>query len=567
MLAGFCKVVITPPLGQVAFAGYNGRKHLPRGVLVDDEGNRHEIYARALVLEPDGNEDPGKTVCIVSSELFMIRHYWVEQVRALAEQLTGGRVPARNICIHATHSHQAPDSLGIYYPGHDFDGTHLDEAWLDHLKRQFAGAIYGAWSARRPTLLSAGEGRLEGHTINRRDMGLFDTSSPPNPRTIDPQVPVIVVHDADGTPRVVITSFATHPTFLSTFEEWSGEQVPFLEQEARRAFGRQVELMYFTGQAGDVIPGHDPEERTQLVLNPKGWDLKPYQVPLHVDKREGKVVISQLGALTSRIDVTGEAISNGLRTEIDASSRVVNDALEIDTRPDGTPVIRDIFATVSRLAHARRSVKLASEFAKDFVGEMARVKKSMVPEMVNDIRMDRESIDVEIDDADMAEQYSVLVAKSSPEKGDDGKIRVKSEVQGIRIGRTYILCLPSEPINEIGMRLKTLVKEKAGAAIEHVFLFQMCNDGFGYVVTPFEHEAGGYEVSIFCFGKRNGSIIEEASLRLASRVLGKSIGWKDVPLPAFKQAPWPEARQKAREEWMARQKPAPKAQKQGPRAK
>ncbi|MEX2682646.1 MAG: neutral/alkaline non-lysosomal ceramidase N-terminal domain-containing protein [Candidatus Sigynarchaeota archaeon] len=565
MLAGFCKVVITPPLGQVAFAGYNGRKHLPRGVLVDDEGNRHEIYARALVLDPDGNEDPGKVACIVSSDLFMIRNYWVEQVRALAEKLTGGHVPGKNICIHATHSHQAPDSLGIYYPGHDFDGSYLDEAWLGHLARQVAGAIFGAWKARRPALLSTGEGMLEGHTINRRDMGLFDTSSPPNPRTIDPQVPVIIVHDLDGTPRVVITAFATHPTFLSTFEEWSGEHVPFLEQEAKRAFGQQVELMYFTGQAGDIIPGHDPEERTQIVLNPKGWDLKPYQVPLHVDKREGKLIISQLDTLARRIDVTREAISNGLRTELDVDSRIVDDALEIDVRPDGNPVIRDVFATVSRLAHARRSMALVSRFAKDFVGEMARVRKKMIPGVVNDIRIDRESIDIEIDDVDMAEQYSVLVAKSSPEKGDDGKVRVKSEVQGILIGRTYIMCLPSEPINEIGMRLKKLVQEQAGTAIDHVFLFQMCNDGFGYVVTPFEHEAGGYEVSIFCFGKRNGFIIEAASLRLASRMLGKSIEWKDVPLPDFQQAPWPDARQKARDEWInlkqSAQKTSPKTRK------
>ncbi len=555
MLAGFCKVVITPPLGQVAFAGYNGRKHFPRGLLVDDEGNRHEIYARALILEPDGNEDPDKVVCIVSSELFMVRHYWVEQVRSLAEKITGGHVLARNICIHATHSHQAPDSLGIYYPGHDFDGHYLDEAWLDHLARQFAGAIFGAWNARRPALLSIGEGKLEGHSINRRDVGLFDTSSPPNPRTIDPQVPVIVVHEADGTPRIVVTSFATHPTFLSTFEEWAGEQVPFVEQEVKRAFGRQVELMYFTGQAGDITPGHDPEERMQLLLNPKGWDMKPHLVPVQVDKRGGKIVVSQLGALANRIDVTGEALVNGIRTELDAGSRVVDDdVLEVDARPGGGPAIRDVFAVISRMAHARQSMKAAAEFARDFVAEITRVQKSMVPAVVNDIHIDREPIDIEIDDAEMAEQYSVLVSKSSPRKGDDGKTRVPTEVQGIRIGRTYILCLPSEPINEIGLRLKQLVREQASQDVEHAFLFQLCNDGFGYVVTPFEHEANGYEVSIFCFGKGNGTIVENASLRLASRALGRRIEWKDVPLPVYRQALWPEERQKAKKKWMESQK-------------
>jgi hypothetical protein len=556
MLAGFCKVVITPPLGQVAFAGYNGRKQLPRGLLVDDDGNRHEIYARALILEPDGNEDPGKVACIVSSELFMVRHYWVEQVRSLAEKLTGGRVLAKNICIHATHSHQAPDTLGIYYPGHDFDGSYLDEPWLGHLARQIAGVIYGAWNARRPALLSVGEGNLEGLTVNRRDIGLFDTSSPPSPRTIDPQVPVIVIHEADGRPRLVITSFATHPTFLSTFEEWAGEQVPFIEQEVKRVFGRAVDVMYFTGQAGDIVPGHNPEERTQLLLNPKGWDMKPHHVPVHVDKREGKLVITHLNALAGKIDVTVEAIANGLRAELDASSRIVDDgALEIEARSGGGPAIRDVFATVSRLAHARQSVKATAEFARTFVAELARVQSSLVPAVVNDIHIDREPIEIEIDDADMAEQYDVLISKSSPRKGDDGKLFVPSEVQGIRLGPAYIMCLPSEPINEIGLRLKRLVKEQVSQDVEHVFLFQLCNDGFGYIVSPFEHEANGYEVTIFCFGKRNGTIVEEASLKLASRVLGKSIEWKDLPLPAFRQAPWPEIRQKAKDEWLQARKP------------
>jgi hypothetical protein len=63
-------------------------------------------------------------------------------------------------------------------------------------------------------------------------------------------------------------------------------------------------------------------------------------------------------------------------------------------------------------------------------------------------------------------------------------------------------------------------------------------------------------VSVFCFGKRNGTIVEEASLRLASRVLTTPIEWKDITLPVYQQAPWPEARQKAKDEWLTRQKAA-----------
>ncbi len=547
MRAGFCKACITPPLGQVSFAGYTGRKQFPRGVMIDEDGTRHELHARALFLEPDGNRDPSKRMCLVTSDLFMIRNYWVNQVRELAHELTG--IPVENICIHATHSHQAPDTLGIYYPGHDFDGSYLDDEWVAFLKRQVAGTIYGAWKDARHCLIGTGEGMLEGYTINRREVGLFDRPNK-NPRTIDPQVPVLLVSEPDGTPRVVLTGYATHPTFLTTVDEWATEHVTFLDKQVKKVLGKKVELMYFTGQAGDVVPFVDASERVQLVLNPGERPLKKHQVGVNISKTggdKGTVVVENMGSIASKLKVKMDAFANAIAAE--HGSQVTMDGATLVV--EGAPSIREVFLTVSKVTYNARSVTKTKKFSAAFTSELRRVVRGITPEDINDISIGRETIDIEIDDPDMAEQYKVLVERAGPARSKDGKTTVKSEVQGVKVGNAYIALLPSEPVNEIGMRLKKLIKDQAGAG--NAFLFQMCNDGFGYVVPEFEHDSSGYEVEIFCFGRMNGDIIEKATLKLASRILGKKIAWKDVQLPVFRQAEWTEDARLAKEAWLAKQ--------------
>ncbi|MFX0098796.1 MAG: neutral/alkaline non-lysosomal ceramidase N-terminal domain-containing protein [Candidatus Hodarchaeota archaeon] len=547
MRAGFCKQVITPPLGQVSFAGYSGRRFLPRGVLTDENGVRHELYARALVLEPDDDPSPEKKICLVQTDLFMIRHYWINEVRKLANELTG--IPEENICIHATHSHQGPDSLGIYYPNHDFDPSFLDEEWLNHLKRQIAGVIFGASVDVKPCLIGVGEGKLEGWTVNRRDQGLFD-NPPRNPRTVDPQVPIIKIDDMEGNTMVVITAYATHPTFLTSLEEWNAEHVTFLVEETKKQIGRNVELMYFTAQAGDIIPFMIWEGRLQLVLNPQGKNLKKHQLGININKNKDDksiIEVDDIEKFAKSAEINLDQIIDALRKERGINPLVKGGKLIISDKAR----IRDVFITISKVIHADRSYRKAKYFASMFIAEIKNHLPDIKMDSTNDIMIDRELVDVEIDDADMADQYSPLLNRENPRNREDGKILITSEVQGIKIANSYIICTPSEPVNEIGLRLKKLVKDQG--KIDYVFFFQMCNDGFGYVVPPFEHEAKGYEVSIFCFGKNIGMIFEEGSLRVASRLLEKDIHWEDVDLPVFKQAEWRESSKKAKEEWLKKQ--------------
>ncbi|MBD3186164.1 hypothetical protein GF325_04995, partial [Candidatus Bathyarchaeota archaeon] len=468
MRAGFSKVVITPPLGQVPFAGYTGRQSFPRGVLTDEKGNRHELHARALVLMQGDEMDPENAISLVSTDLFMLRYYWTQEVRDFASKLTG--IPPENICIHASHSHQGPDSLGIYYPGHDFDGNYLDVEWLSFLKRQIAGAIYGACRNTFKCKIGCGEGFLEGWTVNRRDISLY-TNPPKNPRTIDPQVPVIRIDDVKGNARIMITGYATHPTFTSTFEQWNSEHIGFLECKVKSILGPRVELMYFCGQAGDIIPFQPVgDERLQLVLNPGSRKMKDYQVAVNVaSSQRGStgVVLQDVSKLAEAIDSSKEELVNVLEIDTECNCSSTNDSLEIQCLDSP----RAAFKAIDKFINYKRSMKTVQEFINSFTEVIIPVFQDINTSSALPVSMETESWKVVMDDPDMLDAYRPLINKGEVNFHADGSGEKKSEVQAIHIGKTYIALVPSEPINEIGLKVKKIIKD-AASDLERVFLFQ-----------------------------------------------------------------------------------------------
>ncbi len=203
----------------------------------------------------------------------------------------------------------------------------------------------------------------------------------------------------------------------------------------------------------------------------------------------------------------------------------------------GKASLRKLGGTFTKFVATKFSLYWAKKFAQIFAGKVASEFPKIVMDDNPPIKITRELVDIDIDDPDMVTAYEALIKRSNPRQKAGGKTVVASEVQGILIGNAYICCLPAEPINEIGLRLKQLIKDQGD--LKHVYIWELCNDGFGYVVTPFEHEAQGYEVIVFCFGKMNGPYIEQASIAAASRLLDRQIQWADISLTEYEQGPWP----------------------------
>jgi Neutral/alkaline non-lysosomal ceramidase, N-terminal len=542
MKAGFFKQIITPPLGQIPFAGYTGRQNFPVGVYDD-------LFARILVLQP--SSDPKEHVVIMTTDLFMMRYDFIQKIRKLITELT--KIPESNICIHSIHSHQGPDTMGFYMPEHDFDASYLDEAWMHHLARQISGGVLGALRCSFPCKIGWTEGFLDNIVVNRRELGLF-ANAPPNPRTVDPRIGIIRIDDENGKPKIVLTSYATHPTMFNSLDEWAAEHVPFLEREFKAQMSDGVELMYFTAQAGDLTPRVLDESKPlvmDVVINPKK-PLKKFRIALEIHDLQSNSApyysIPKLSAHLEKIECKNISYLISKLYQlflIEATYDGQKDELSINSITD----MKTLNVFFRRFAAHCLSIHRIGIFTDKYIAEVVQKVKEIETSVISEVKIDSQQVDVQVDDGDMVEQFKQIIDRANPEYLENGGARVKTEIQGILIGSCYIICWPSEPINEIGLRLKKLIVQDD--KIDQVLFFELCNDTFGYVVTPFEHDASGYETTIFCFGRNNSPGLENATLEIASRLLKTTIPWEDVPLPVYNQAPWPIRRQEDREKYLA----------------
>ncbi len=203
---GVAAVAITPPEGT-PLAGY----YSPRGTkaVLDD------LYSKALVLEQDGTR-----AAVVVCDLISMPRHTVVAARRLVEKQTG--IPGARVLISATHTHTGPvltresarDSL-------DGGNSDLGRRYTEALPEKIARSVHEAAQRLAPVRLSAGSGREDGLSFNRRFI-MRDGTVSWNPRKqdpnivrpagpIDPEVGVLLFESARGKPVCTFVNFAMHP--------------------------------------------------------------------------------------------------------------------------------------------------------------------------------------------------------------------------------------------------------------------------------------------------------------------------------------------------------------------
>ncbi len=88
-------------------------------------------------------------------------------------------------------------------------------------------------------------------------------------------------------------------------------------------------------------------------------------------------------------------------------------------------------------------------------------------------------------------------------------------MQAMILGDSGWLIVPGEPIAEIGLALKRYMRE-SGLGQAHVIA--LANDQLGYVLTPEEFRAGGYQPTVSFFGETFGDVFSAAAIRSFARV-------------------------------------------------
>lgn len=191
-------------------------------------GTHDLLTARAICIEN------GETVCLAVVDSLGISGPLAQQIKQTAALRTG--LPPSHILISATHTHAAPDLLGLW------GGS--PKSYKNHLIDEVTSAIASAYKGRVDSTISFSTGKVKAH--NRRDWGFTDDS-----------LSLLVIRDPTNTALLgIIAFFAAHPV-ISPMQnsEFSSDFVHYF----REALTKQLKapVIYFNGAIGDVNPHQD----------------------------------------------------------------------------------------------------------------------------------------------------------------------------------------------------------------------------------------------------------------------------------------------------------------------
>lgn len=187
---GVSAAEINPSAGaMLAGYGYNRRC----------TGVHDPLYAKAVVF------DDGTTpVALVVVDAYGLQYTTVQEIRAAAVQKLGDfALPPERILVQSTHTHCAPDTVGLW--GADPTVSGVNPEYMAKLVATAADQVARAVARREPALVLQGRGECRGWVVNRSQPAELDTS-----------VDVLQCVDEDGENMVTLTHFACTPAVLGS---------------------------------------------------------------------------------------------------------------------------------------------------------------------------------------------------------------------------------------------------------------------------------------------------------------------------------------------------------------
>jgi hypothetical protein len=261
--AGSAKTDITPTTWPVAMAAYSiGRM---------GDGAAQPFYARSLALQSCAD---GSTVVLtaIDSQGYFAGYkedpgagaagYGLTAIRLTAAAATG--VPAANLMVAATHTHNSPDSLGLW------GGSVTDNnktPYFELVKAQTVAAIQAAVARLRPARLSTGTADIA-DLVSTLDSARADPQHYP----VDHTLRVLQVTGDDGGPIATVADASIHATIAGELTkitpDWPGRLAQDLDSsypgETSVVFAGAVGRTYGIFPAGSLPPHSD--DLTQVAV-------------------------------------------------------------------------------------------------------------------------------------------------------------------------------------------------------------------------------------------------------------------------------------------------------------
>lgn len=243
--AAVSTVAITPQ-ESMWMAGYASRDH-------PSEGVRHEIWAKALVLE----DRSGNLAVLVTTDLVGIRQELSRKIRDRLMNQYG--LSKDQVILNSSHTHTGPETDYARYQ-FQLDRVQLDKIkrYAENLEDKIVELVGRTMKSLKPVHLYAENGltRFQVNRRNNEEASLVhqDELNGPN----DYAVPVLKVADEEGDMIALVFGYACHPTVLSDYFI-SGDYAGFAQLELEKQYPGTTAL-FFQGQV--LIRIHCRDDRS-----------------------------------------------------------------------------------------------------------------------------------------------------------------------------------------------------------------------------------------------------------------------------------------------------------------
>ena len=226
--------------------GYGAREARPAEATLDT------IYGKVLLIEQGGTKSALVTVDTCSVPIF------VAEDALKKAGIDGLTIDRTLVCASHTHTGLEGFALDRRNVAQNKNIGIFSEPMLNFLTDRLAKALKEAEAALQPVKAGSSQIDLPGMNRNRR-------KSP----FVDPQMTVLRIDKADGSPYAVLVNYTAHGTFVGESEmmvssEWAGS----MQRTVEDMMGHGVTCLYTNGAEGDQSPvGNEGGSRYEKAWN------------------------------------------------------------------------------------------------------------------------------------------------------------------------------------------------------------------------------------------------------------------------------------------------------------
>lgn len=254
MHLGFAERIVTPPTGTW-LGGFSSRVEPSKGV-------RSDLYARVAWFE-----SRGRRIVLIALDQVGVTRDWIDALYERLLENWGLRVD--QVLINCTHTHCAP----LYRePTPGFEHATFSPDYFVRLRDLVIDACEDAQNDLEPVALYFGIGSCDLAVSRRLIIDGQDVFAANPYGVVDHDVPVLAARRPDGSDKLILFSYACHPTM--TNDLFFSSEYPGI---ARRVIENRVKgarTMFLQGCGADAVVGVHSSEKERYTFDDQWEDME-----------------------------------------------------------------------------------------------------------------------------------------------------------------------------------------------------------------------------------------------------------------------------------------------------